>query len=156
MRKMLFFLMSIILLMGLSSDIFGQWATNKYVREDAIYARFLQGAEDVVIDGVEDAVWAMADSVVLGYGQTAYLPSSGFSWKEGEHVADDTANVVFKCLYKDPYIYLLFKVKDKNVGGVDWEQSDGMIISFKSFIDNNGNAKTHDLTGHFPWDYRLE
>jgi hypothetical protein len=156
MRKMLLFLMSFLFIVGLSNKLFAQWAVNKYAREDAKYVRVMQGSEEVVVDGVEDPIWAMADSVVLGYGQTSYLPSSGYNWKEGEHVAGDSANVVFKCLYKNPYIYLLFKVKDKNVGGVDWEQSDGMIISFKGFIDNNGNAKTHDLTGHNPWDYRIE
>ena len=159
MKKILLFLMSIILLIGSSINLFAQWASDKNAREDAMYARFLQGAEDIVIDGVEDAVWAMADSVVLGYNQTAYLPSSGYSWKEGEHVADDTANVVFKCLYKNPYIYLLFKVKDKSVGGVDWEQSDGMIISFRGYVGWVNNMliqKTHDLTGHNVWDYRLE
>jgi len=156
MRKIYSILMSFIFIVGLSNNLFAQWAQNRYAREDARYVRVLQGSEDVVIDGVEDPIWAMADSVVLGYGQTSYLPSSGYSWKEGEHVAGDSANVVFKCLYKNPYIYLLFKVKDKNVGGIDWEQSDGMIISFKSFVDNNGNPKTHDLTGHFPWDYRVE
>ena len=150
MRKVSFFLMSIILLTGLSSSLYAQWAQNKNAREDARYVRVLQGSEDVTIDGVEEAVWAFADSIVLGYGQTSYLPSSGYKWKEGEHVAGDSANTVCKFLYKSPYIYLLFKVVDKNVGGVDWEQSDGIIISFKD------NRKTHDLTGHFPWDYRLE
>ena len=159
MRKMLLFLMSFLFIAGLSNKLFAQWAENKNAREDARYVRIMQGSEDVVIDGVEDPIWAMADSVVLGYGQTAYLPSSGYSWKEGEHIPGDSANVVFKCLYKNPYIYLLFKVKDKNVGGVDWEQSDGMIISFRGYVGYVNNMliqKTHDLTGHYPWDYRFE
>ena len=134
MRKTFSILVSLLFTAGLSNGLFAQWAQNKNAREDAKYVRVLQGSEDVVVDGVEDAVWATADSVVLGYGQTTYLPSSGYIWKEGEHVAGDSANVVCKFLYKDPYIYLLFKVEDKSVGGVDWEQFDGIIISFKGYV----------------------
>ncbi len=155
MRRYLVFLF-IVQFLFLSNIVLAQWAQNKNAREDAMYVRVMQAGEDITIDGVEDAVWAKADSVVLGYGQTAYLPSSGYSWKIGTHDPGDSANVVFKCLYKSPYIYLLFKSKDKSVGGVDWEQSDGMIISFRMYKDNNGNAKMHDITGHNVWDYRLE
>ncbi|HVO72994.1 MAG TPA: hypothetical protein VMT35_03160, partial [Ignavibacteriaceae bacterium] len=156
MGKTFSILVSILFLAGLSNELFAQWAQNKNAREDAIYARVLQGSEDVTIDGVEDPIWASADSVVLGYGVTKYLPSSGYNWITGEHVEGDSANVVFKCLFKNPYLYLLFKVVDKNVGGVDWEQSDGMIISFKSYVRFDGAPKTHDITGFNMWDFRVE
>ncbi len=159
MRRIPFFLISFIFITGLSSNLFGQWAVNKNAREDAKYVRVLQGSEDVVIDGVEDAIWAKADSVVLGYGQTSFLTSSGYSWKEGAHGPGDSANVVCKFLYKNPYIYLLFKSTDKNVGGVDWEQFDGIIISFRGYVgwvNNTLVPKTHNLTGYNAWDFRLE
>jgi len=159
MRRVFFLLMSIVIITSLSSNLFAQWAQNKHAREDAVYVRVMQGSEEVVIDGVEDAVWAKADSVVLGYGVTTLLPSSGYRWIVGEHVAGDSANVVCKFLYKSPYIYLLFKVVDKNVGGVDWEQFDGIIISFKGnvgWVNNTLVQKTPNLTGYNPWDFRLE
>lgn len=159
MRSILFYLIGILIISGLSESVFGQWAQNKHAREDARYVRVMQGSEDVVIDGVEDEVWANADSIVLGYGETTLLPSSGYRWIFGEHVEGDSANVVCKFLYKNPYIYLLFKVVDKNVGGVDWEQFDGMIISFKGnvgYVNNTLVPKTHDFTGYNPWDFRLE
>jgi hypothetical protein len=149
MKKSLWhWLLSLILLLGLSNSLFAQWAQNKNAREDAIYARVLQGTEEITIDGVEDAVWAMADSVVVGYGVTNLLPSSGYSWKEGEHTPGDSANAVCKFLYKSPYLYLLFKIEDKSVGGVDWEQSDGIIMAFK---DNTG-----DHSWVQAWDKRME
>jgi len=159
MRKTFSILVSLLITAVLSNGLFAQWAQNKNAREDARYVRVMQESEDVVIDGVEDEVWANADSVVLGYGETTYLPSSGYNWIAGVHDAEDSANVVCKFLYKNPYIYLLFKVKDKNVGGVDWEQFDGIIISFKGYVGYVNNMlvhKTHDLTGYNPWDFRLE
>lgn len=167
MKKALMYFFTFLFLTAITSlTTYSQWAQNKHAREDAVYARVMNGAEDIVIDGVEDDVWDRADSVIVGYGITRNLPSSGFSWKEGEHGTGDSANVVFKCLYKSPYVYLLFKSVDKNVGGIDWEQFDGLIISFKGYVgrahDNNLNKDytiyktTHDLTGFFPWNYRLE
>ena len=58
MRKMLLFLMSFLFIAGLSNKLFAQWAENKNAREDARYVRIMQGSEDVVIDGVEDPIWA--------------------------------------------------------------------------------------------------
>ncbi|MGE5805357.1 MAG: hypothetical protein ACM34M_06155, partial [Ignavibacteria bacterium] len=159
MKKTFSILVILLITAGLSNGLFAQWAQNKNAREDAKYVRVMQGSEDVTIDGVEDEVWAKADSVELGYGATTYLPSSGYNWIAGVHDAEDSANVVCKFLYKNPYIYLLFKVKDKNVGGVDWEQFDGIIISFKGYVGYVNNMlvhKTHDLTRYNPWDFRLE
>ncbi len=155
-KKIRFLIISSFLLLFAHTTVMAQWAANKNAREDARYARTLSAGEDIVLDGVEDAVWAKADSVVVGYGQSTYLPSSGYMWKEGLHVPGDSANAVCKFLYKAPYIYLLFKSKDKNVGGLDWEQFDGMIISFRGYKDGQGNAKTHNLTGKNVWDYRFE
>ncbi|MGE5681718.1 MAG: T9SS type A sorting domain-containing protein [Bacillota bacterium] len=125
-----------------------QWAKNKNAREDAKYVRVLQGSEDVTVDGVEDAIWAKADSIVVGYGQTKYLPSSGYNLQVGQSVAGDSANAVCKFLYKAPYIYLLFKTVDKSVGGKDWEQSDAIIMSFKKY------PAKHYWTQ--AWDNRVE
>ena len=148
MRKLSSFLIGIVLITCLSSSVHAQWAQNKYAREDAKYVRVMQGAEDVVVDGVEDAVWAMADSIVVGYGQTKYLPGSGYDLWAGQSVLGDSANAVCKFLFKAPYIYLLFKVEDKYVGGKDWGQFDAIIMAFKE--------KTADHSWVQAWDKRME
>ena len=148
MGKFFSFLVGIIFMFGLSNEIFAQWAENKNAREDAIYVRFLQGSEDVVLDGVEDAIWAKADSIIVGYGQTTYLPSSGYNLGTGTPVAGDSANAVAKFLYKKPYIYLLFKVEDKSVGGLDWGQFDAIILAFKEYTAKHSWV--------LPWDKRME
>ncbi len=148
MRRALFFLMNLVFITGLSNNLFAQWAQNKYAREDAKYARVLQGAEEVVVDGVEDAIWALAESVVVGYGQTNYLPGSGYDLWAGQSVPGDSANAVCKFLYKAPYLYLLFKVEDKYVGGRDWAQFDAIIMAFKEY------TSAHSWV--VAWDKRIE
>ncbi len=153
MRRVFFFLIGIVFITGLSGNIFAQWAIDKNARQDAVYARVLQSSETVVLDGIEDDIWSKADSVVVGYGQTKYLPGSGYEvFGVGQSIPGDSANAVFKCLYKAPYIYLLFKVVDKSVGGWNWGGTnsgfDGIIMSFK---DNNQNHSWVD-----PWDKRME
>jgi hypothetical protein len=161
MRKTFSILVSLLIIAGLSSELFAQWAQNKHAREDAKYVRVLQGAEDVVVDGVEDEIWAMADSVVVGYGQTSYLPGSGYVLEIGESNTGDSANAVCKFLYKKPYIYLLFKVQDKYVGGKEWTGtagSDGIIIPFRkypaihSWVENWDNRVEHFYSWIWVWD----
>ncbi len=150
MRKMLLFLMSIVFIAGLSDNLFAQWAQNRYAREDARYAKVLQAGENITVDGVEDAVWAEADSVVVGYNQTSFLPSSGYNLGPGNGYPadDDSANAVVKFLYKAPYLYILMKSRDKSVGGNLWDKSDAVIMSFK---DNTG-----DHSWNQAWDKRIE
>ena len=148
MRRMILFLVSLVFITCLSNNLFAQWADNKYAREDAMYARYLQGAEDVIVDGIEDPVWALADSIVVGYGQTNYLPGSGYDLWAGQSMPGDSANAVFKCLVKPPYIYLLFRVVDLSVGGWDWGQSDALILAFKENTGDNSWVE--------PWDKRME
>ncbi len=150
MRKNLLYLMSFIFLAGLSDNLFAQWAQNKYAREDARYAKVLQAGENITIDGVEDAAWAEADSVVVGYGETNYLPSSGYNLGPGSGYPadDDSANAVVKFLYKAPYLYILMKSRDKSVEGNLWDKSDAVIMAFK---ENTGDHNFPD-----PWSKRIE
>lgn len=147
-----------LLMVSLTSSIFAQWAQNKNAREDAMYVRYLQSNENVVLDGVEDAIWAKADSIVVGYGQTKFLPGSGYDLWAGTSEAGDSANAVFKCLYKAPYMYLLFKVVDKSVGGWKWDNNsgfDGIIMSFKQFATNHYWEQAWDrrVEHFFTWGY---
>ncbi len=160
MRKTLLFLMSFVFIAGLSNELFAQWAQNKYAREDARYVRVLQPNEDIVLDGVEDAVWSEADSVVVGYGQTNYLPGSGYDLWVGQSIEGDSANAVCKFLYKAPYIYLLFKVADKSVGGWQWNNNihggfDGIIMSFKEYTAEHSWIQAWDkrVEHFFTWGY---
>jgi len=148
MKRTFLFWIGVGLITCLSGNIFAQWADNKYAREDAMYVRYLEGSESVTVDGVEDAIWASADSIVVGYGETNYLPGSGYDLWTGQSMPGDSANAVFKCLYKAPYIYLLYKVVDKSVGGWDWGQFDAIIMAFK---DNTG-----DNSWVQAWDKRVE
>lgn len=155
MRKMLLVLMSFVFLTGLSNELLAQWAQNKYAREDAKYVRVLQSNENVVLDGVEDAIWAKADSVVVGYGQTTYLPGSGYDLWTGQSIAGDSANAVCKFLYKAPYIYLLFKVNDMSVGGWNWGEFDAIIMAFKEYTAEHSWTQAWDkrMEHFFTWGY---
>lgn len=148
MRKTFSVWVSLLLITGLSNELFAQWAQNKHAREDAKYVKYLQGSEEVVVDGVEDEVWSMADSIVVGYGHTNYLPGSGYDLWGGTSVEGDSANAVCKFLFKAPYIYLLFKIDDKSVGGRDWSQFDAIIIAFKENTPTNSWVQA--------WDKRVE
>lgn len=151
MRKNFFYMIGILLFMSLSNSIFAQWAENKYDRQDALYARYLQTGESITVDGIEDAIWSEADSIVVGYGQTVQLPGSGYDLWAGTSVAGDTANAVAKFLYKAPYLYILYKVVDKSVGGWKWDNAsgfDGIIMSFKEYTENHSWVQA--------WDKRME
>jgi|GEM_PF-547529 len=149
MKKSLWYCsLSLFLVLSFFSSSFAQWAQNKYAREDARYAKVLQGNEDIVVDGVEDAVWALADSIVVGYGETAYLPGSGYDLWTGMSVPGDSANAVCKFLYKAPYLYLLFKIQDKSVGGRDWGEFDAIIMAFKEYTASHSWVQA--------WDKRIE
>lgn len=156
MRKFFSFMIGVLFIFGLSTEMFAQWAANKNAREDAIYVRFLQGSEDVVLDGIEDAVWSEADSVVVGYGQTNFLPGSGYDLWTGKSVAGDSANAVAKFLYKKPYLYILFKVEDKSVGGLGWGQFDAIILAFKQFTAEHSWVQAWDrrIEHFYTWGYK--
>jgi hypothetical protein len=150
MKSSLWFILFLVTLIITDSGM-AQWAQNKNTREDARYVRIMQGSEDVVIDGIEDAIWSNADSIIVGYAQTKFLPGSGYDLWAGVSATGDSANAVFKCLYKAPYIYLLYKVVDKSVGGWKWSNDsgfDGIIMSFK---DNTVNKSWVQA-----WDKRIE
>lgn len=146
MKKILWFCFLTVLVF--TNSTWAQWAQSKTAREDARYVRVMQGTEEVVVDGVEEAIWAKADSVIVGYGQTTYLPGSGYNLQKGQSVPGDSANAVFKFLYKAPHLYLLFRIVDKSVGGRDWEQSDNIIMAFKQY--------TPDHSWLQAWDKRIE
>jgi len=150
MRRNLLYLMSFVFIAGLSNNLFAQWAQNKYAREDAKYARVLQAGESITVDGVEDPVWAKADSVIVGYGETDFLPSSGYNLGPGSGYPadDDSANAVVKFLYQAPYLYILMKSRDKSVGGWEWDKSDAVIMALKE--------KTGDHLFNQAWDKRIE
>jgi len=151
-------MISFAIILSLSNSLFAQWAVNKNAREDAKYARVLQASETVVVDGIEDAIWAKADSVVVGYGQTKFLPGSGYDLWAGTSVAGDTANAVAKFLYKAPYLYVLYKVVDKSVGGWKWDNNsgfDGIIMSFKEYTENHywNQAWDKRMEHFYTWGY---
>lgn len=146
MKKFLWFFFFLVLV--ITNTSWAQWAQNKNAREDAKYARVMEGTEEVVVDGVEEDVWAKADSVMVGYGLTSYIPGGGYNLQKGQSIPGDSANAVCKFLYKAPHLYLLFKIVDKSVGGRDWEQSDNIIMAFKE--------KTADHSWVQAWDKRVE
>lgn len=132
----------------LTNISWAQWAASKTAREEAKYARVMEGSEEVVVDGVEEDIWSKADSVVVGYNRTHFLPGGGYNLQKGTPVEGDTANATFKFLYKAPHLYLLFRIVDKSVGGKGWEQSDNIILAFKQ--------NTPDHSWVQAWDKRVE
>jgi len=101
-------------------------------RQDAIWARSTDGAV-ITLDGfLDEPVWAKAESLVVKYGQSAGLPTSGWRSEFQADAITDPTDAVVKFLVSGNQLYIAFNVKDSSVGGTpDWARWDAVLMSIK-------------------------
>ncbi len=120
-----------LLILISTSLTFAQYAE----REDAIWARAT--SETINLDGLlNESSWAKAESLQIVYGESAGLPSSGWSQDPsgGPGAVTDPTDAIVKFLVTpDNYLYVGFIVSDSSVGGKnDWANWDGILMSIKA------------------------
>ena len=103
-------------------------------RQDAIWARTITD-ETITLDGVlDEAAWANAESLVIRYGESSGLPTSG--WRpefQPDAVTDPTDAVVRFLVSPDNQLYLAFEANDASVvGSKDWARWDGILMGVRN------------------------
>lgn len=116
------------LLLMSSSLLFAQYPE----REDAVWARLLDG-EKITMDGVlDEASWAKADSLLIWYGYNTGLPQSGYVGEFQPASIKDSLKATVKFLADPPYLWIGFSIPDSSIGGTaDWARWDGILMSIK-------------------------
>ena len=148
MRKFLHLFFALLLISSMS---FAQYAK----RQDAIWARMTN--ESMNLDGLlNESSWAMAESLHIVYGQSAGLPSSGWTQDPtgGPGAVTDPTDAIVKFLVTpDNYLYVGFVVADSSVGGKnDWANWDGILMSIKSRT-TEGYLVNYEPTTPFEYFY---
>jgi len=127
-----------VLLVGLVSMLAASFAYAQIARTDAIWARAAIEFP-IVLDGkLDEAPWAMAESVELKYptSPTDIPPGSGF-FNEGGAIASDPTQATLKFLVQGNWLYLGAVVKDSSVGGGLFNQFDGFLMNIRNHADAN-------------------
>jgi len=111
------------------------------VRTDGIWARSI-GSATITLDGVfSEPEWALAEQLVIKYGQDAGLPTSGWRAEFQPDAVTDPTDAIVKFLVKDNQLYLAFSVKDSSVGGTqDWARWDAILMSVKDKLSSDRPA----------------
>jgi hypothetical protein len=120
-------MMSLCILMISSLTAFGQMMK----RTDALWARNATGT--ITLDGkLNEADWAVAESIKVQMGKDSGIPGSGWFWENGltglPKVTDPT-NATLKFLAKGDSLYIGLIAKDKSIGG-------GLFNHFDGFLSN--------------------
>lgn len=107
------------------------------VREDALWAKNALGT--ITLDGnMNEADWALADSIQVIYGQPGALPTSGWGSEFNENSIFDPIRATVKFLVKDNYLYLGFRMPDSSVGGIaEWARWDGILMNIRDKASPN-------------------
>ncbi len=134
-----------------TTAIFAQYAK----REDAIWAKVTN--ETITLDGLlNESSWAKAESLHVVYGESAGLPSSGWSQDPsgGPGAVTDPTDAIVKFLVTpDNYLYVGFQVSDSSVGGKnDWANWDGILMSIKA-RNTEGYLVNYEPTTPFEYFY---
>jgi hypothetical protein len=101
-------------------------------RQDVVWARSTAG-EKITLDGkFTESAWAKADSIVIKYGKSAGLPTSGWKAEFQGEACTDPINAVVKFLVDGNQLYLAFSIPDSSIGGTkDWARWDAILMSIK-------------------------
>ncbi|MBX2975593.1 MAG: T9SS type A sorting domain-containing protein [Ignavibacteriaceae bacterium] len=129
MKKQTMVMLWIVLLLFIGIEVVN---AQQLKRQDYVWARNTEGAT-ITLDGVlDEPVWAKAESIIVKYGQSSGLPTSGWrSEFQGDAITDPTDAVV-KFLVSGNQLYIAFDVKDSSVGGTpDWARWDAVLMSIK-------------------------
>ena len=100
-------------------------------RTDVVWARNASGP--ITLDGkLNEADWAMADSIKMKYGQSSGMPGSGWWWQNGLKPGSDPTDATLKFLVRGDSLYLGIVCKDKSVGAVaNWAHFDEFLMDLK-------------------------
>lgn len=122
--------MSLIALgfLALTAAVFGQ----SVKRQDVVWARTTNGAK-ITLDGkFNEPAWAKAESLVVKYGNSKALPTSGWRAEFQPDAVTDPTNAVVKFLVDGNNLYLGFSIPDSSIGGTkDWARWDAVLMSIK-------------------------
>jgi hypothetical protein len=100
-------------------------------RQDVIWAR--NTVEPIVLDGnLNEASWALAESLQIDYKQPGKLPTSGWKAEFNENGVTDPTRATVKFLASGNQLFIGFYIPDSSVGGsIDWARWDGILMSIK-------------------------
>lgn len=114
---------------SLTLAVFGQTVK----RQDVVWARSTAGAK-ITLDGkFTEPAWAKADSLVIQYGNSKALPTSGWRAEFQPDAVTDPTNAVVKFLVDGNFLYIGFSIPDSSIGGtVDWARWDAILMSVKN------------------------
>jgi hypothetical protein len=101
-------------------------------RQDVVWARNTAGAK-ITLDGkFDEPAWAKAESLVVKYGDSKALPTSGWRAEFQPDAVSDPTNAVVKFLSDGNYLYVGFIIPDSSIGGTkDWARWDAVLMSIK-------------------------
>ena len=99
-------------------------------RVDYIWARATDGP--ITMDGVlNEPAWALADSMVIKYGQDSGIPGSGW-FNEAGILPQDPTNATVKFLHVGNYLWMGAVIRDKSIGGSSvFNRFDGLLMGIK-------------------------
>jgi hypothetical protein len=104
--------------------------TSAQTRVDYIWARGTDGP--ITMDGVlNEPAWALADSMVIKYGQDSGIPGSGW-FNEAGILPQDPMNATIKFLHVGNYLWMGAVIRDKSIGGSNvFNRFDGLLMGIK-------------------------
>ena len=107
-------------------------------RQDVIWARSTAGAK-ITLDGkFTEPAWAKADSLVIKYGVSSGLPTSGWKAELQPDAVTDPTNAVVKFLVDGNQLYIAFSIPDSSIGGIKtWANFDAILMSIKDRTSSN-------------------
>lgn len=111
------------------------------VRQDAIWARSVQGAA-ITLDGkLDEAAWSKAESLQIVYHATPTLPTSGYRAEFQPFAITDSTHATVKFLMSGNKLYLGFTIPDSSIGGTkDWARWDAILMSLMKINDKGRPA----------------
>ena len=120
------FMMVLFVAMVSSLTSYGQMIK----RTDAVWAR--STSNTMVLDGkLNEADWAVAESIKIVYGQDAGMPGSGWHDENGVNPPADPTNATVKFLVNGDTLWVGIVAKDKSIGAGLFNQFDGILANMR-------------------------
>ena len=99
-------------------------------RTDVVWARTT--TSPITVDGVlNEAAWAVAESVHIVYGTSSGMPGSGWFQENGRADPTDSTKATVKFLVKADSLYVSIRVWDKSIGGGLFNHFDGTLSNIR-------------------------
>ena len=118
--------MAVVALLLVSVTAFGQMTK----RPDAVWARNTSAA--ITLDGkLNEAAWAVADSIRVQMGKSSGDPGGGWVWENGIKPATDPTDATVKFLVKGDSLYIAILCRDKSIGAGLWAHNDAILMNMR-------------------------